>query len=284
MTPRVSVVVPAWRAEPFIGATIASVLAQTMADFELVVVDDASPDATAKVVAEFDDPRLRLVVNDDNLGYEANWNKAVSFATAPSVLLLCDDDLLYPPALERLTAALDADTTGRVAMVVGRRDVIDADGGIVVRHRGLPRMQGVHPGPWVLKRLVRTGGNCLCEPSFTLLRRSALQAAGPFSARRAYPIDYDMWHRLLRTGDLHALPDTIGAFRLSEDSLSATLARRQGRDAVGLVWDIGRDPVTPVGLVGTVVGCARARAVAAARRQVIALANRRARRRRRRAA
>lgn len=283
--PRVSVVVPAWRAEPFIVATVESVLAQTKGDLELVVVDDASPDGTVAALEKADiaDPRFSLVVNDVNLGYEANWNRAVSLARAPAVLLLCSDDVLYPEALERLSAALDADGTGRVAMAVGRRDVVDVDGAIVLRDRGLPRMAGVVDGREVLGRLVRSGGNCLCEPSFTLFRRSALDEAGPFSARRPYPIDVEMYHRILRRHDLHAVDVTLGAFRLSGTSLSAALARRQGRDLAGMVADIGRDPVSPVGPIATALGYARARLAAPARRAVIALANRRAVRRHRRA-
>lgn len=276
MSPRVSVVVPAWNCERFVGATVTSVLDQTMGDFELVVVDDASPDGTAKVVAEINDPRLTLAVNDENLGYEANWNRAVSFARAPYVLLLCCDDVLYPQALDHLAAALDADAAGRVAIAIGRRDVIDASGRVLLRNRGLPRMGGVHDGRWVLRRLVQSGGNCLCEPSFAMFRRSALDEAGPFSARRPYPIDVEMYHRILRRHDLHALDETVGAFRLSDGSLSSGLGRRQGRDLAGMVYDIGRDPVSPIGRTGTALGYARARIAAHARRAVIAVANRRA--------
>lgn len=279
MIPRVSVVVPAWRAEAFIVATVRSVLDQTLAEVELVVVDDASPDGTVGALTEagIDDPRLRLVANPTNLGYEVNWNKAVGSATAPYVLLLCSDDVLYPHALEHLAAALDADPSGRVGMAVGRRDVIDARGRVVLRNRGLRGMAGVHPGRWVLGRLVRSGGNCLCEPSFTLFRRTALDAVGPFSARRPYPIDTELYHRLLRRYDLHALDETIGAFRLSGGSLSAQLARCQGRDLAGLVGDIGRDPLSPVGPLTTAAGAARARLAAYARRAVITTANRRSR-------
>ena len=64
--PTVSVCIPAYRGGPYIGEAIESVLAQTFADFELVVIDDASPDDTAQVVARYHDARIRFVRNERN--------------------------------------------------------------------------------------------------------------------------------------------------------------------------------------------------------------------------
>jgi len=161
-------------------------------------------------------------------------------------------------------------------MAIGRRDVIDARGRILFRNRGLQRMAGVHSGRNVLGRLVRSGGNRLCEPSFALLRRCVLEEVGPFSARRPYPIDVELYHRILRRYDLHALTESVGAFRLSTGSLSAALAGRQGRDLAGMVLDIGRDPISPSGRLSTGLGYVRACLAAHARRAVIAVVNRRA--------
>src|SRR5437667_3511518 len=78
--PAVSVCIPAYRGAAHIGEAIESVLAQSFADFELVVVDDASRDDTAAVVARYRDPRIRFLRNERNAGVQANWNRCLELA------------------------------------------------------------------------------------------------------------------------------------------------------------------------------------------------------------
>jgi len=73
--PRVSVLVPAFNVERWIESALRSVLRQTMSDFELVVLDDASTDGTRDVIARLSDPRLRIYCNPSNLGQCGNWDR-----------------------------------------------------------------------------------------------------------------------------------------------------------------------------------------------------------------
>ena len=82
MGPTVSVCIPACQSENHIADTIESVLAQTLPDIEIVVVDDASTDLTAAVVGKFDDDRIRVESNPHRLGLAGNWNRAVELARA----------------------------------------------------------------------------------------------------------------------------------------------------------------------------------------------------------
>ena len=99
MKPLVSLCLPTYRRERYLGRTIASALAQTESDFEIVVVDDCSPDASAAVVERFADPRVRYVRNRENLGVPENLNRAFSLARGEFLLLLEDHDLLAPAFL-----------------------------------------------------------------------------------------------------------------------------------------------------------------------------------------
>jgi glycosyltransferase involved in cell wall biosynthesis len=239
-TPRVSVCVPAYRAEAFIGATIDSVLGQTCDSWELVVVDDASPDDTFAVAAGYaSDERIRLERNERNLGPAGNWNRVVAMARAAYVKVLCDDDVLYPTCLARQVGALDAHPSAGLAG--SRRDIIDQDGRIVISGRGLAGMTGLVPGRQALKRMLETGTTPLGEPSVVLFRAEALRHAGPFRDDYATLVDVDMYARILRDWDAVAIDDTLAAFRMSVGSWSDRSHRVQGRNLRRLLDDVAGD-------------------------------------------
>ena len=101
---KASFVMPAWKGR-FLHEAIASILAQTEKDFELIVVDDASPDGLESIVSSFRDPRISYHRNPQNIGSRnlvQAWNHAVSFATAPFCILAGDDDLYSPSYLEEM--------------------------------------------------------------------------------------------------------------------------------------------------------------------------------------
>ena len=98
--PLVSLCIPTYRRAAFIGETLQSALQQTVTDFEIIVVDDASPDNTAEIVASYVDPRIRYYRNEHNLGVPENLNYTLSLARGEFMMLLEDHDLLVPTYLE----------------------------------------------------------------------------------------------------------------------------------------------------------------------------------------
>jgi succinoglycan biosynthesis protein ExoO len=104
--PRVSVVIPAYNAEDYLERALNSALAQTMADLEVIVVDDASTDATLEVANRVAarDPRVRVVRNEHNAGSAASRNRALSVARGEWIALLDADDEWLPRRLERMLA------------------------------------------------------------------------------------------------------------------------------------------------------------------------------------
>lgn len=247
--PRVSVCIPTYRGAATLGAAIESVLAQTLADFDLVVVDDGSPDNTAAVVARYSDRRLRYLRNPVNLGPEGNWNRCLTEARGVYFKLLPHDDLLHPRCLERQAAVLDDDVDQRVALVFSARDVLAPDGRRL-RTRGYPgAAEGIVPAHQVVRSCVRRGTNLLGEPGAILLRRSAAEQVGSFDATNPYVIDLDYWFRLLSLGDAYYCNEALAAFRVSSQSWSYRIGRSQHQEFVDFVKRAARTPtreVTPL--------------------------------------
>ena len=106
--PRVTVAIPTRNRAGFLREAIESALAQSFADIEVLVCDNASADGTGEVVRSFQDPRLRYVRNDQDLGMVGNWNRCIELARGELIANLADDDLMLPDRLARQLAIFDA--------------------------------------------------------------------------------------------------------------------------------------------------------------------------------
>ena len=109
VAPRVSVIVPAYNAAGYLERALDSALVQTMSDLEVIVVDDASSDATFEVACKIAarSPRVRVLRNERNSGENASRNRAISAARGEWIALLDADDEWLPERLERMLALAD---------------------------------------------------------------------------------------------------------------------------------------------------------------------------------
>jgi len=108
-SPTVSFVVPCHRLAHLLPECIHSILAQTYSDFEVLIMDDCSPDNTPDVAASFDDPRVKYVRNEHNLGHLRNYNKGIELSRGKYVWLISADDYLRQPyILERYVSLMDS--------------------------------------------------------------------------------------------------------------------------------------------------------------------------------
>lgn len=234
--PLVSVCIPTYKGGAFLAAAIESVLAQTQPDFELIVVDDNSPDDTPAIVAGFNDPRLRYVRNTANLGPEGNWNRCLELAQGRYFKLLPHDDLLHAECLEREAAVLEADSAQRFALVYCARAVLGPDGKVLTQ-RGHPGMRTDGPidRQELIRACVRRGTNVVGEPGAVLCRLSLARRVGAYDGRNPYVIDLDYWFRLLAHGDACYLAAPLASFRVSRQQWSVELGRSQAADFLGLL-------------------------------------------------
>jgi glycosyltransferase involved in cell wall biosynthesis len=246
--PAVSICIPAYNGAEWIDAAIDSALAQTYTDFELLVVDDCSTDATRERVLARGDERLRLSVNDAPLGAVGNHNRCVDLAGGDLIKFLHQDDLLYPDCLEQMAAVFERQPT--VGLVFAPRDVIldepaDPDAVEWMRrygslHGGFRRLKAFNRGADLLDEyLPSLRGpvyyNWIGEPSAVAVRRACFEQVGRFQPRMAQSFDIEMWLRILAVADVGFVSERLTAFRHHSRSLSATTAQ-SGKDWLDLLW------------------------------------------------
>lgn len=224
---KISVCVPAYRAEAFIGAAIESVLAQTFEDWELIVLDNNSPDRTGEIARSYQDSRVRVERNERTLPLAENWNAVAAMAEGEYLKILCADDTLHPECLAEQAAVLDHHED--VAIVAARRDFLGPEGEVVLQDRGLDGLVGNFDSAWVVERVVRSGINPIGWPAALLLRRRDFIDVGAFDTQWLYPIDLELWFRILSKGRFYGLDRSLASFRISPQSASSTLGNQGGQ-------------------------------------------------------
>jgi glycosyltransferase involved in cell wall biosynthesis len=242
--PLVSVAIPAYNAERWLGDALESALGQTLDDLEVVVVDDASSDGTAAVAAGFADPRIRRYANERNAGHSANWDRAISLCRAPYVKLLSADDYLREDCLERMLRPFLASET--VGMVFSRREIVFAPSdreaaawrdAYEAMFRRFGPLAEVNSGRRLFEVYLAAGfdDNWIGEPSNVMVRRAVFERLAGFHPHIRQAADMELWIRLLFHADVGFVDEALVTYRLLSDSVTQQ-TRHGGRRWLDRLW------------------------------------------------
>ena len=215
--PLVSVILPACNAEKYIAEAISSILEQSWQNLELIVVDDASTDATREVIRRFADPRVRLLENDRNLGISASTNRAVGVSRGEYLALMDDDDISLP---DRIKAQLVYLENHPEIMILGTSFLpMDSEGRIIARPAVMPGSPKHYQAKLLLENLE------FCNSS-AMIRKSFLEE-NHLSYREGYPgmQDYRFYMEASKLGAISCLADIHHKYRVHEDGVTARTRR-----------------------------------------------------------
>ena len=197
--PKVSVIVTTYNRASLLPRAVASVLAQTYEDYELIVVDDCSTDDTPEVTRTFVDPRIRIVRHPDNRGHPAAVNTGIRLARGEYVAFLDDDDEWLQTKLSRQLETLDADP--RVGLVYTWVDHVDGVSG--ARRAG---GRGAISGD-ISQDVV--GWDMPAGTPTYLVRTDAARQLGGFDETLTVCYDWDFMARLSMRWHVAAVPEVL---------------------------------------------------------------------------
>lgn len=228
-SPAISVIMPSYNHTRFIGDAIKSVLEQSFADIELIVVDDGSRDSSADVIRQIQDSRFRYRILKENVGACAAMNIALDMTRGRYIAVCNSDDEWHPEKLSKQYSLLtDNPKLGAVFSDVKWI----GDSGHPLRMEQLPffkfvfRQKNRSRLSWI--RDLLEGGNCLCHPSI-LIRKEVYERVGNYDNRLRQLPDLDMWIRLLQQYDIFVMQEALVAFRIHDDNTSAPNASSSRR-------------------------------------------------------
>jgi len=222
------VVVPVFNGMPHLQVLVDALRNQTYPNLEFVFTEGGGSDASADYLASIDDPRIRFVQMPKGTSAAQNWTAASLEARGEFTKLVCQDDIIYPRAIDLQVRDL-ADNPG-APMAIAQRDIVDARGRVLFHQRGLaglPKKASKVPGHAVLRACYLQGTNVLGEPLAVLFRTPALHDAVPWDDTDPLMLDLSTYQKVAPQGDVVLRHESIGAFRVSDSSWSTRLAREQ---------------------------------------------------------
>lgn len=238
VAPLVTFVVPCYKLAHFLGDCLRSILEQDYDDFEVIVMDDCSPDDTAAVAASFTDPRLRYVRNEPNLGHLRNYNRGIGLAKGRYLWLISADDRLRDRgSLGRLVAPLEATPGMSFAFSPGMMIATNGVDLTLQGHNG--ETARTHSGPEFFARCVQA--NHVCTPA-VLVRTERYRQAGFFPLDLPFAGEWYLWLRFALLGPVGYVPQAGVDYRQHVGSNTAVYTASDAaiivRDEVEVRWRI----------------------------------------------
>ncbi|PWT85604.1 MAG: glycosyl transferase [Acidobacteria bacterium] len=209
--PRVTVILPTHNRASLLPRAINSVLAQTFTDFELLVIDDASNDASAQLIRGFSDPRIIYIRHEVNRGEAESRNTGIRHARGEYIAYLDDDDEWVPIKLDKQVKVLDS-SPPETGVVYTGCDHIELGTGRKVGTRKVSRRGRV------LEHLLRE--NFLPGPT-ALVRKKCFQEVGEYDSTVRYGPDWEMWIRIARYFDFEVIPEPLYRYSIHTNQLTA---------------------------------------------------------------
>lgn len=224
-----SVVVPVFNGMPHLSALVDSLLHQDYPNLEFVFAEGGGSDDSARYLASLTDSRIRLISMPLGTAAAENWTAVTRAARGEFIKLVCQDDLIYPSAISDQVDDLQGQPSA--VMAIARRDIIDANGTVLFRGRGLAGLHGqtgqVISGSALVRTCYVQGTNVIGEPLAVLFRAADLLACLPWSDENPLMLDLTMYQRVAAHGSAVLRYTPVGAFRVSASSWSTRIARSQ---------------------------------------------------------
>lgn len=211
--PSVSVILPAYNGEKFIGKAIQSVLQQTLSDFELIIINDGSTDHTESIIYEFKDPRIIYRQNPENKGLIYSLNSAISLAKGKYIARMDADDICLPERLATQKAFLEQHED--IAVVATTIDLVNEKD----EKNGVWELDRKTITPVQIKKAILRQ-NCIAHP--TIMIRSEIIKQLKYKEYQKNIEDYDLWLRLLNHGyKIAKLAEPLLLYRVHDTSVTS---------------------------------------------------------------
>jgi glycosyltransferase involved in cell wall biosynthesis len=205
--PKVSVVMAVYNGEKYLREAVESILGQTLADLEFIIVDDGSTDRSAEIVNSYGDPRIHFLVNGTNLGLMLSLNRGIDAARGEYIARMDCDDVSLPERLARQVAFMES-RPEVVASGTWARDMDEE--GRIIGPRQVPVGARMDYDFWRPSPLIHP----------TAMIRASQLGGTRYDPEAPHAEDYDLWLRLKKRHRIDNLPEYLLLYRVHDESVT----------------------------------------------------------------
>lgn len=205
----ITVLMPAYNASPYIGKAIESILSQTFADFEFLIVNDGSKDNTLEIIQSYNDPRIKLI-NQQNKGLIDTLNESIKIAEGKYIARMDADDICLPHRLQTEYDFLEQNPD--YVLVGSDVDIIDKDGNFLLK---------LIPVGYEHEEIAaKVDEKCPFNHPSVMFRKQAVIDAGYYPKNALSFEDHLLWKEMLMVGKVKNLNQTLVQYRFNPESVT----------------------------------------------------------------
>ena len=207
--PKISVVMPAYNAEKYIGESIDSILNQTYGDFEFIIINDGSRDSTKEIILSYSDNRIVYLENEINSGIVVTLNKGLKYATGEYIARMDADDIAVAERLEK-----------QIEFMEKNKDVGVLGTGICIFGEDVQEQARVFTtNPEQLKAEL-IFNSCIAHPT-VMMRSNILKNNGlSYDLEYAGAEDYNLWWKIAKVSRIATIPDLLVKYRIHSSQIT----------------------------------------------------------------
>ncbi|UPS91675.1 glycosyltransferase family 2 protein [Bizionia sp. M204] len=204
--PKVTVLMPIYNCDQYVGEAIDSILGQTFTDFEFLIIDDASTDKTVSIVKGYSDSRIKFIRKPKNTGYTNSLNYGLAMAKGAYIARMDGDDISLPERFAKQVTFMDA-----------YPEVVACGTTYSIIGSGIIKKVPINHGDIKVQLLQKT---CFGHPTVMLRKAVFEKFKVAYNSDREPAEDYDLWVRLLKYGKLANLPGVLLSYRVHDGQVS----------------------------------------------------------------
>ena len=206
IAPTISVIMPVYNCEKYIAMSIESILNQTINDFELLIIDDASTDQTLAIITSYEDTRIKIISKPVNSGYTESLNIGLKIAKGKYIARMDGDDISFTRRFEKQLSFLESNpevlVCGTLCEIIGRDYIVS----LPENHESI--------------KVALLHANCIIHPSVMMRNAPFKDFLISYDKSKEPAEDYDLWVRLINKGKLHNLQEVLIGYRVHANQVS----------------------------------------------------------------
>lgn len=214
--------------EKHLRESVESILNQSFTDFEFLIIDDGSKDSTLEILHSYDDSRIKIIRNSENIGLTKSLNIGLELAKGEYIARMDADDICYPKRLEKQVRFLE--NNKNIGVLGTSRELINDNNEIIGRVFSTG-------SSIILKWHSLFGSHGIAHPT-VMVRKTLIDMAGGYNPKYTYAQDAELWNKLSMITNFSNLPDILLKYRVNENQISLNFKDEQDNNNLHLLHPI----------------------------------------------